>query len=178
MLLRTIASMSVSVVVEIAPIWKTPRNFFAVGVQESSRRFGWNDVHEAALGDVAPFEVVRAHPVADDNVRALLIQGGGDVGADKPGAARDHIHAPPPSLRPANPAMISLKMGNLLEFPSAALRLVGLRRHLPACALTLSPSPAFNGIGMTLSPRDPDRIRTNRGFECVIRHLSNEAARR
>ena len=82
-------------------------DLFAIGVQECPRRFGRQDVKHATLGDVAPLEVVRAQPVADDNVRALLIQGGGDVGADEARAPRDHIHARPPSLSPSERGPIS-----------------------------------------------------------------------
>ena len=58
-----------------------------------------------------------------DNVSPLLIQGGGDVGADKPRAARDHIHARPPSLSPLNSAPIKK------ELSGAAVPLVGLHRR-------------------------------------------------
>ena len=61
-----------------------PGDLFAIGVQKRCGRLRRNDVREAALGDIAPFEVVRAHPVADDDIGALLIERGGDVGPMNP----------------------------------------------------------------------------------------------
>ncbi len=70
-------------------------DLLAIGVQERCGRLRRNDVRKPTLGDVAPFEVVRAHPVANDDIGALLIERGGDIRADKPGAAGDHIHVAP-----------------------------------------------------------------------------------
>ena len=116
-------------------------NHFAIGVEESPRRFGRNEVQQAALGDVAPFEVVRAQPVADDNVRALLVEGGGDVGADEPCAARNHVHARSPSLGPASAEAIDLSRKNPKELLGAALPVIRLQRYLRAFKSTLHPSP-------------------------------------
>ena len=70
-----------------------------------SRRIGRNDVERTTLGGVAPFKIVRAHPVVDNDIRAMLIEGGGDVGADKPCAARDHARSGP--VQPARRTPLS-----------------------------------------------------------------------
>lgn len=102
-------------------------DFFPIGAQERSSRIERNDVELTALGDVAPFEVVRTDPVADDVIRALLVEGRGDVGADEPGAAGDHVHAAPPFLRCTDAAMI----GANKPF-GGPRRLIGLDRRLSA----------------------------------------------
>jgi len=123
-----------------------------------SRRIGRNDVEQTALGDVAPFKIVRAHPVAGNDIRALLIKGGGDVGADKPCAARDHVHAAPLSNRPANAAIIRLTTGTLKEpFGAALPPPIGMDRHPRALELSRRPPPWFNKSRITSSPCDRTR---------------------
>ena len=100
-------------------------NLSPIGLQESQRRFGRYDVHQATLGDVAPLEVVRAKPVADDDVRALFIEGRGDVGADESSAAGDHIHVAPPTLRMADGALINSTTVNPGELLGMAFPLSG-----------------------------------------------------
>ena len=126
-------------------------DLFAIGVQERSGRLGRNDVQQAALGDVAPFEVVRAHPVADDDVGALLIERGGDVGADEPGAAGDHIHVAP--LGPAYAALNSLT-GDRLQPTGAPLLLISLDPVFACVRIDLAPLACFNGMSMPSPSHD------------------------
>jgi len=62
------ASTSVSVVVEIAPICTTPQIFRAVCLEKGAKLFGRDQIASRRCGDIAPFKGVRAQPVDDDDV--------------------------------------------------------------------------------------------------------------
>src|SRR5271166_3824818 len=137
-----------------------PGDFPAIGYKKLPRRFWRDDVEKAPLGDIAPLEIVRPDPIADNDVGAG-VKGRSNIRADDPGPASNHVHARSPPFCSANGAHArraaskkSAAAPSTPELPAGAIR-IPLTPAAAAASMSASPSPMRTA---SLGPKPRSRI--------------------